>query len=223
MKRRSFLGWTFATLAGTAWVGCRGRQYARVLDEGQPDLVGSHSAGAETYNQLVDTAVGRMLGREHDFLLASAAGPHIPGRRVCFLGVENRSAEEMGDFKEQVYEQIDASIAGSGAFNTISRRYIEAGLRSCHLRPDDLLTPDGQRAFQAAMEQQGQAFDYLLYATLTSGTTVSNDDKQRDYLLTLELVNVLTGQYTKESATIRKGYHKSQIAMLKGYKPFTQR
>lgn len=223
MNRRNFIGWTFATLAGTAWGGCRGRQFGRVLDEGQPDMVGSHSAGAETYNALVDTAVGRMLGREHDILMASASGPHIPGRRVCFLGVENRSAEEMGDFKEQVYEQIDASVAGSGSFDTISRRYIEAGLRSCHLRTDDLLTPDGQRAFQAAMEQQGQAFDYLLYATLTSGTTISNNDKQRDYLLTLELVNVQTGQYTKESATIRKGYHKSQMAMLKGYKPITLR
>lgn len=223
MNRRNFIGWTFATLTGTAWGGCRGRQFGRVLDEGQPDMVGSHSAGAETYNALVDTAVGRMLGREHDILMASASGPHIPGRRVCFLGVENRSAEEMGDFKEQVYEQIDASVAGSGSFDTISRRYIEAGLRSCHLRTDDLLTPDGQRAFQAVMEQQGQAFDYLLYATLTSGTTISNNDKQRDYLLTLELVNVQTGQYTKESATIRKGYHKSQMAMLKGYKPITLR
>ena len=91
MKRRSFLGWTLVTLAGTAWVGCRGRQFGRVLDEGQADMVGSHSAGAETYKALVDTAVGRMLGREHDILLASASGPHIPGRRVCFLGVENRS------------------------------------------------------------------------------------------------------------------------------------
>ena len=223
MNRRHFCRMTGLGLMGLSVLGCRGRQWSRVLDDDQADLVGSHAAGAETYNRLVDTAVARLLGREHEVLLSTSVESNIPGRRVCFVGVENRSAEEMGDFKEQVYEQIDASIASSGAFDTISRRYIEAGLRASHLRPDDLLTPNGQRAFQTAMERQGQTFDYLMYATLTSGTTVRNQEQQRDYLLTLELVNVQTGQFQKESATIRKGYHKTQIARLKSYQPFGSR
>ncbi len=62
------------------------------------------------------------------------------------------------------------------------------------------------------MEQASQPFDYLLYAKLTSGTTRTNKDYQRDYLLTLELLNVHTGDYDKESETISKGYHHSRLS-----------
>jgi len=43
---------------------------------------------------------------------------------------------------------------------------------------------------------------------LTSGTTQGVDLKQRDYLLTMELINVETGDLDKESARIRKEYQK---------------
>jgi PBP1b-binding outer membrane lipoprotein LpoB len=57
------------------------------------------------------------------------------------------------------------------------------------------------------MEAQGQPFDYLLFANLTSGTTNASSSKsQKDYILTLELVNIQTGIPDKEQATIRKGY-----------------
>ena len=135
--------------------------------------------------------------------------------------LENRSAEEIGDFKEQLYEQIDTAIAGSGSFQPVNLRFVQAGLDLCHLRPNDLLTPDGQRAFIAAMEQQGQPFDYLMFAKLTSGTTVNNNDKQRDYLLTLEIVNIHDGSYDKESAKVRKGYHQSHLGKWRIYNPFT--
>jgi hypothetical protein len=69
--------------------------------------------------------------------------------------------------------------------------------------------------FAASMEELQQPFDYLLYATITSGTTRSNKDYQRDYLLTLELVDIHTGQFDKESAELRKGYHKTALGRLK--------
>ena len=55
------------------------------------------------------------------------------------------------------------------------------------------------------MEQQGQPFDFLLYATITSGTTHANKDYQRDYLLTLEMINVHTGEYDKQAARSQQG------------------
>jgi hypothetical protein len=67
------------------------------------------------------------------------------------------------------------------------------------------------RTFADHMEQQGQPIDYLLYATITSGTTQQNRDYQRDYLLTLELVEVGTGNYDKQSAELSKGYHHSRL------------
>ena len=39
----------------------------------------------------------------------------------------------------------------------------------------------------------------------------------RDYLLTLELVNIQTGEPDKEHATIRKGYHKTRVGAWKKY------
>ena len=80
------------------------------------------------------------------------------------------------------------------------------------LRCDQLLVPQNQRIFAAAMEQMSQPFDFLLFAKLTSGTTHVNKDYQRDYLLTLELVNVHTGQFDKESQEISKGYHHSRLS-----------
>jgi hypothetical protein len=75
------------------------------------------------------------------------------------------------------------------------------------------------RMFAESLEQMGQPFDYLLYATITSGTTEGNHSYQRDYLLTMELVNIHNGQYDKESAMVRKGYHRSALGALKNYSP----
>ncbi len=57
---------------------------------------------------------------------------------------------------------------------------------------------------------------------LTSGTTESNHDYQRDYVLTLEVVDVQSGAYDKESAKVRKGYHKSRLGKWRKYNPFTR-
>jgi hypothetical protein len=135
--------------------------------------------------------------------------------RICFVAVENRSGEEMGDFKDQIYQQIDQRILQSQIYEPVSRRFVEAGLRQCRLRPDELLVPGNLRSFCQVMEQSGQPFDYVLYATLTSGTTRSNKDYQRSYLLTMEMINVRSGQYDKESAELTKQYNVSAMAKLK--------
>ena len=62
-----------------------------------------------------------------------------------------------------------------------------------------------------------QPINYLLFAKITSLSTHSNGDSQRDYKLVLELVDTETGDYDKEMATIRKGYHKSRLSKFKHY------
>ena len=211
----------FTATLGSA-CGCRGRQVGHIVEPQQADMVGSHTAGAATFNALIDEAVARLLGRQEVHIHpASHAGP-LPPKRICFVGVENASAEELGDFKAQIYEQIDSQLLQSHAFDPVSRRFVDAALVQTRLRPDALFIPDNMRLFTAVMEQQGQPFDYLLYARLTSGTTHNNHDYQRDYLLTLEMVNVATGQYDKESAKIRKGYHKTHLGRLRNYNQFKQ-
>lgn len=182
-------------------------------------MVGSHTAGAETWEPLIQQTVGQLLGRQHAVIVTSAdATDPMAKKRVCFAGIENKSSEEIGDFREQIYEKIDTCINESDEFEVITRKFVEAGLRQCGLKPDDLFVPGNLRMFTAAMEQFQQPFDYLLFGRITSGTTKSNNkDYQRDYLLTLELIHLQTGKSDKESAELRKGYHKTKAGKIRHY------
>jgi hypothetical protein len=217
MDRRQFLVSVSSGVLAAA--GCRGTQHAHVLDPSDKNMVGSHTAGAETWEPLIQQSVGQLLGRQNVIVQTAGEAAFPPARkRICFVGVENKSAEEIGDFKEQIYQKIDTCITASDCFEPIHRKYVEAGLRQCGLRPEDLFVPQSRRNFVVAMEQLQQPFDYLLYATITSGTTKSNKkDYQRDYLLTLELIHMETGKADKEAAEIRKGYHKSRLGAVKHY------
>jgi hypothetical protein len=213
MLRRRFLAAFGAVTVAPIVGGCRGTQYARVIKPGENEMIGSHQAGQETFRPLVDEAVTKLVARHATpAFVQVAGGPETlppPRMRVCFVGVENKTAEEIGDFKEQIYESIDTRLLECGTCAPISRRYVEAGLRELRLRPDQLFVPDNMRMFAGLMAQQGQPFEYLLFAKLTSGTTRANHDYQRDYELTLELVDIRTGEQDKQSAMLSKGYHHS--------------
>lgn len=221
MDRRRFLqdlSVSVSALFIGANAGCRGHQHAHILKESDKDMVGSHTAGAETWEPLIQQSVGQLLGREMGSIqLTSAEG--IPcKKRICFLHVDNRSSEEIGDFGDQIYQKIDTIINESETFELVNVRAVRAGLQQAGLRPDDLYIPNSRRKFAAVMEQEREPIDYILYATITSGTTRSNKkDYQRDYLFTLELVNMETGKTEKESAEIRKGYHKTRLGAMRIY------
>jgi hypothetical protein len=228
MDRRTFLTMV-GGLAGSTWValfsGCRGHRYGHVLQHDQPDLVGSHTAGAEVFNPLIEEAVAKLLARQqvvvHEVTYSGAEVLPTP-KTVCFVGVENKSIEELGDFKDQIYQQIDTMLVQSESFQPVSKRVVDAALRETRMRPDSLLIPDNMRMFAGVLEQHGQPLHYLLYATITSGSTVRNASEQRDYLLTLEMVNVHTGAYDKQSAEISKGYHRTRAGKFWHYNPFKQ-
>ncbi|QDV22794.1 penicillin-binding protein activator LpoB [Aureliella helgolandensis] len=217
LPRRMFCVGLFAAAGG-----CRGYQYGHLLRDGQADMVGSHSAGGEVYKPLVEESVARLLGACEVTPASATYTPEgIPlARRVCFVGVENKSSEELGDFKDQIYQLIDTQINRAGSFEAISRRMVDAALDETRLRPDSLLVASNMRIFTAVLERDGQPVDYLLYATLTSGTTDRNKSSQRDYLLTLELVDTRSGSYLKEQAEISKGYHRSPLGKLANYSIF---
>ena len=141
---------------------------------------------------------------------------------VCFIGIENKSAEELGDFKDQLYERIDTQINTADTFRAISRRMIDAALLETRLRPDSLFLPENRKAFAASLGRQGAPVDYLLYATVTTGTTDRNNSSQRDYEITLEMVNMHSGEFLKESARIRKGYSKNRTGKWWNYGWFDQ-
>ncbi len=226
-----------ALAALLSFAGCAGRQYGHLLANDDKDLVGSHAAGAATWNPLVEQSVAQLLSRcppgVQPVGFASAgdvpvdpalAGTHLAHgpTTVCFVGIENKSAEELGDFKDQLFEQIDSQINGHGDFRGISRRMVQTALRETRLRPDSLFLPANRDVFAAALGRAGSPVDYLLFATVTTGTTDRNKTSQRDYLLTLEMVNVHTGDFLKESAKIRKGYSKTRAGKWWNYGIFDQ-
>ncbi|MDB4624980.1 penicillin-binding protein activator LpoB [Rubripirellula sp.] len=240
----------FFVLACCSIAGCAS-QYGHILNSQDKNLVGSHAAGAATWNPLVDASVAQLLGRcppavqpvtfqnASSFTKASTAldgtafstaglDPETPAAlangpaSVCFIGIENKSAEELGDFKDQLYERIDTQINSAETFRAISRRMVDAALLETRLRPDALFLPANRAAFAAALGRQGAPVDYLLYATVTSGTTDRNKSSQRDYELTLEMVNMHTGEFLKESAKIRKGYSKNRAGKWWNYGWFDQ-
>lgn len=210
MHRRDFLSTALAT-TGAMLAGCRSKQFAKVRAPDKKDMVGSHQAGSETFKPLVEQATAQLLARHAQQIVPVGSLPPPP-MRVCFVAVENKSAEEIGDFKEQIYQTIDLHILNSHVFQPVNKRFVDAGLVQTRLRPDQLFVPENMRMFTAVMEQQGQPFDCLLYATITSGTTHENKDYQRDYLLTLELIDIHSGQYDKQAATLSKGYYHSRPA-----------
>jgi hypothetical protein len=218
---RFAIGLVTLSMLLAAGAGCRGRQYAHVLNKDDEDMVGSHTAGAETWKPLIDESVGRLLAQScAKIQLASHTKADAMGvirRSVCFVGVENKSGEAIGDFKEQIYDQINSLVSQSDQFQMISRRYVEAAMDELHCNPESLVLPAKQRELQAALERAEQPFDYLLFARITSGTTTSNSSYQRNYLLTLELLDIHTGESITEQAELRKGYHKSFLGKLKHY------
>lgn len=217
VSRRIWLQTTLACLALPA-TGCRGYQYGHIVKKDAPNLVGSHEAGSEVFHPLVDESVAKLLGKQQEQCSLSPDGSPIK-KTICFICVENKMSEDIGDFKDQLYEQIDSKILESDVFRPVSRRMVEAALQETRLRPDSLMIPENMRLFTAVLERQGAPIDYLLYAKLTSGTTERNKSKQRDYVLTLELTNVHSGVYSKESAEIRKGYHKTALGSVWNYNP----
>ncbi len=226
LTRRNFFGRAAQGLLAVGAVtygGCRGNQTATIVKPTDPVAVGSHAAGGETFKPLVEEATGKLLGRHAaqpvmnvSYQAGQLPSPPTPQvRRICFIGVENASNEELGDFKEQIYEMIDSKILAAGIYQSISRRFVQAGLTETRLRPDQLFVPENMRTFMAVMERQGQPFDYALYAKITSGTTTVNKDSSKQYILTLEMVNVRSGAFDKESATLTKDYNSSLTAKVK--------
>ena len=166
MDRRRFLT-GMGQLAMGGWVaqaiGCRtNKQTAHVLNETDRDMVGSHTAGAETWEPLIHSSVDKLLCRQMTDIKTVSHDGTPARKRICFVGLENKSIEELGDFGEQIYEKIDTSINESQMFEVINRRFVEAGLRECRLRPDELFVPSKLRSFTGAFEKQVKPFDYLL-------------------------------------------------------------
>ena len=198
-KQRKYLS-IFVLVALTA---CTSGPSARIKGSDEGDLIGDKKAGAATYNTQVPEAVDKLLEGHR------AANPNSRGTlTLCVLGVDNQSAENLLDWEEQLYQLITNSINQSGSYTTISRRTVDRALSEGGLRQDDLLLPRYRKQFAEILEKNGDPVALLLFPKLTTGTTDSGRKRQRDYLLTLELIDIASGAQRNFSAPIAKEYER---------------
>jgi hypothetical protein len=174
----------------------------RVKSGDEGDLVGSRTAGAETYNALIEDATRKLLNAE------AARFPEGAVRKIAFVGIENRGAEELGDIRESTNQIIETVIFQAKRYDMIGQRYVSHGLQVTGMRAEDLFLKNGRDQFVSVLREQGQDPDYLLWAVYTTLSTQGEKESQRDYLLTLELVDARSGRLMqKETAKVRKAYN----------------
>ena len=174
---------------------------ARVKGEEEGSLVGARTAGAETYNRLIEETSRKLLD-EHRARLKEGQK-----KVICFVDVENKSAEELAENKEAIYELMDAVIVESGVYTNVSRRFVEAALRETGLRADEIFLADGRARFLSVLQREGVSPDYLLWGVVTSLSTKGMGIREREYMLTMEMVDAKTGLVdAKKISRVRKEY-----------------
>ena len=190
-----------AIVAAGLVAGCAPSGRVRAQDEDRP--VGYRAAGAPEYERLIESAVGALLDSQASHVRAQGKMP------VAFIGIENKTAEEMGDIRDAMYEIVDTQLVNRAVYTPVNRRYVEAAEREAGIRsPEDLLLPPARARFLQVIGQQGLTPDFLLWARVTSMTTeTSRSSRDRDYLLSMEMVNASTGEtVAKKTAKITKEY-----------------
>ncbi len=195
--KRNFLSLGVLCLLAAACSTPKGR----IMTNTEQDVVGARRAGAATYDRLVEGAVQKLLAL-HQASLNGRSGK----LKIAFLGIDSRGVEELGDWRAQLYELIDTSVNRSNVYRTVSRRFVEAALRDSRVTRDQLFLPKYRRLFLQSLEAQKMPVDCLLFAKITTGSTRGEGVHQRNYMLTLEMVDVKTGWNDKVSQRIRKEY-----------------
>jgi hypothetical protein len=191
---------TLFLLASLAF-GCSGSPKGRVKSGDEGDTVGARTAGAETYNALIEEATRKLLNAE------AARFPEGAVRKIAFVGIENRGAEELGDIRDSTNQIIETVIFQAKRYDMIGQRYVDHGLQVNSMRAEDLFLHNGREKFVSVLRAEGQDPDYLLWAIYTTLSTEGDKERQRDYLLTLELIDARSGRLMqKETARVRKAY-----------------
>ncbi|MCC7011894.1 MAG: hypothetical protein IT454_04955 [Planctomycetes bacterium] len=201
----------FASLAAAAAL-CSSCATGRVMSNDEPSMVGATNAGSEVYDAAVRSVLQKVLDEHTQKFLHNAAGKW----NVAFIGVENKSAEELGDFEEAIYSNIQDVLSNSELYTPIDRRYVTAALNANRLTPDQLFLEVPRQQFRSVIGKNGKTPDILLFAKTTSQTTRGSKDilgrqeSERTYQLQLDFVSAETGEQltTKKSEPIRKQYTK---------------
>jgi hypothetical protein len=190
-----------AALAGGA-SGCAGPS-ARVKGDDEGTLVDVKRGGTETYKALIRKGVEDVL-EEHRLLLAGAAEKPL----VAFVGVDNKSSEELGEFRAAMNNEITTALVNTRYYTMLSMRAVDAAKRESGIRSiDDLATSRPREAFMAVLNRDGKPPQYLFAGEVTTMTSRGSREKERTYQLTLQMWDSSSGVVqTQKLVEVRKAY-----------------
>ncbi len=182
-------------------MGCSSAPKGRIKGADEEDLVGKNRAGGATFRMLIAESTEKLLdGHARDLR---------PGEPfyVAFVGVENKTVEELRDSREAIYESIDTVLVNNAAYTPVSRRMVDHTLKLHDIVPEDLFLAAGRDLFRAELTKQGITPDFLLWCKLSTMSTFGENVSQRDYQMTLDLVDANSGlTVRKETALVSKEY-----------------
>lgn len=184
----------------------------RVMSANEDSMVGAEGAGSEVYNEAVRSVLQKVLDAHSQKFLHNAAGKW----NVAFVGIDNKSAEELGDFGGSIYANVEDVIGNSELYSVVAQQYVEAALQATRLTPNQLFLEEPRQKFLSVVGKNGKLPDVLLFAIVTTQTTrggkdlLGREDSERTYQLQLNFVDAQTGELvtTKKSDQIRKAYKK---------------
>ena len=191
-----------ALAAAFVAAGCTGPS-ARVKSGDEGDLVDVRKGGTETYKELIRKGVSQLL-EEHRLTLGNSAEKVM----IAFVGVENRSSEELGEFRASMNNEITTALVNSRLYSMLSMRAVDAAKRESNIRSvDDLTVARPRAAFLAVLNKDGQAPQYLLFGEVSTMTSSGNSAKERTYQLTLQMMDSSNGVIqTQKMVEMRKEY-----------------
>ena len=179
---------------------CESPPEGRIMGDNERDLVDASGAGAATFQRLVTESVAKLLDRhcdKHD----------VKVYRLAFVDLQNRTSEELGEWREQLIDKILIGVDKHRAFRIISEQMVSAVLREMGNPPvDRLFLPEGRREFAKILERDSIPLQFLMYGRITRGGTNASEVRQANYLLTLELVDAETGEADTVGAEVRKEF-----------------
>jgi hypothetical protein len=200
MKRFAIVALAASFLAA----GCAGPS-ARVKSGDEGDLVDVRRGCTETYKELIRKGVLEIL-TAHRSKLGGAAEKPV----VAFVGVDNKSSEELGEFRAAMDNEIETALVESDLYSMVSMEAVKAAKSEANIGNISQLTVGRTReAFMAVLNKDGHPPQYILFGQVTTMTSSGNEARERTYQLKLQMMDSSSGIIqSQKMVEMRKEYTK---------------
>lgn len=171
-----------------------------ILDDRAELLVDARSAGMATYQQLQSRVMQRFGANQ------AQADRFTEEWRVVLVGVINDGAEPLHDMHQSLIAGVESEMFRTGRYQHVSHQVARGVLLRLGITPAYLFGHEEARNQMAEIVGKEKAL-FLLFLNVTTQTARAGGDMQREYQLTLTLVDAKTGEIVETAMqAVRKAY-----------------